>query len=99
VFVTIYAFQYFLLKTKHLWAFMKPKQGVECGSWVRPLCLLPHSRYLSPSSVFFALLQGAFFRTVFFRLCRKFCSGGDEGTVVPVCGEITRPERRTVQPQ
>jgi hypothetical protein len=21
------------LKTKHLWAFMKPKQGVECGSW------------------------------------------------------------------
>src|SRR5947209_14137852 len=22
------------LKTKHLWAFMKPKQGVECGSWV-----------------------------------------------------------------
>jgi hypothetical protein len=32
-------------------------------------------------------------------LCRKFCSGGHEGTVVPVGGGITRPERRTVRPQ
>jgi hypothetical protein len=32
------------------------------------------------------------------RLCRKFCSGGHEGTVVPVGGGITRPERRTVRP-
>jgi cold shock CspA family protein len=22
---------------------------------------------------------------VFFRFCRKFCSGGDEGAAVPVC--------------
>jgi len=33
------------------------------------------------------------------RLCCKFCSGCYEGTVVPVCGGITRPERRTVRPQ
>jgi hypothetical protein len=32
-------------------------------------------------------------------LCRKFCSGGHEGTIVPVGGGITRPERRTVRPQ
>ena len=34
-----------------------------------------------------------------FGLCRKFCSGGHEGTVVPVGAGITRPERRTVRPQ
>ena len=33
------------------------------------------------------------------RLCRKFCTGGREGAVAPVCGEIKRPGSRTVQPQ
>src|SRR5215475_5889671 len=33
------------------------------------------------------------------RLCRKFCSGGREGVVAPVGGEIRRPGRRTVRPQ
>src|SRR5438094_7028388 len=32
-------------------------------------------------------------------LCRKFWSGGREGTVAPVCGGITRPRSRTVRPQ
>jgi hypothetical protein len=32
-------------------------------------------------------------------LCRKFCSGGPEGAVALVCGGITRPGNRTVQPQ
>jgi hypothetical protein len=36
---------------------------------------------------------------VFRGLCRKFCSGGQEGAVALVCGEITRPGNRTVQPQ
>jgi hypothetical protein len=31
-------------------------------------------------------------------LCRKFCSGGVEGTVAPVGGVIRRPRRRTVRP-
>jgi hypothetical protein len=33
------------------------------------------------------------------RLCRKFCSGGREGVVAPVGGEIRRPGSRTVRPQ
>ena len=33
------------------------------------------------------------------RLCRKFCSGGHEGAVAPVCGGITRRGSRTVRPQ
>ena len=33
------------------------------------------------------------------RLCRKFCSGGREGAVAPVGGEIRRPGSRTVRPQ
>jgi integrase len=32
-------------------------------------------------------------------LCRKFCSGGREGVVAPVGGEIRRPGSRTVRPQ
>jgi hypothetical protein len=32
------------------------------------------------------------------RLCRKFCSGGREGGVAPVGGEIRRPGSRTVRP-
>ena len=32
-------------------------------------------------------------------LCRKFCSGGREGVVGPVGGEIRRPGSRTVRPQ
>src|SRR5262249_148081 len=32
-------------------------------------------------------------------LCRKCCSGGHEGAVALVCGGITRPGHRTVQPQ
>ena len=31
--------------------------------------------------------------------CRKFCVGGREEAVTPVCGEITRPGSRTVRPQ
>ncbi len=31
--------------------------------------------------------------------CRKFCSGGREGAVAPVCGGIRRPGSRTVRPQ
>ena len=34
-----------------------------------------------------------------FRLCRKFCSGGREGAVAPVCGGIKRPGSRTVRLQ
>jgi hypothetical protein len=34
-----------------------------------------------------------------FGLCRKFCSGGREGAVAPVGGEIRRPGSRTVRPQ
>ena len=33
------------------------------------------------------------------RLCRKFCSGGHERAVAPVCEGIKRRGRRTVQPQ
>ena len=33
------------------------------------------------------------------RLCRKFCSGGREGVVAPVGGEIRRPGSRIVRPQ
>jgi hypothetical protein len=33
------------------------------------------------------------------RLCRKFCSEGPDGAVVPVRAEITRRESRTIQPQ
>ena len=32
-------------------------------------------------------------------LCRKFCSEGPDGAVVPVRAEITRRESRTVRPQ
>ena len=32
-------------------------------------------------------------------LCRKFCVGGREEAVAPVCGGITRPGTRTVRPQ
>jgi len=32
-------------------------------------------------------------------LCRKFCSGGAEGTVAPVGGVIRRPGHRTVRPE
>ena len=32
-------------------------------------------------------------------LCRKFCSGGREEAVAPVCGGIKRPRSRTVRPQ
>ena len=31
--------------------------------------------------------------------CRKFCSGGHEGAVAPVCGGLRRPARRSVRPQ
>src|SRR5215216_4424684 len=31
------------------------------------------------------------------RLCRKFCLGGREGAVTPVCGRIRRPGSRTVR--
>jgi hypothetical protein len=34
-----------------------------------------------------------------FGLCRKFCSGGHEGTVVLVYMGIRRPGNRIVQPQ
>jgi maltose/moltooligosaccharide transporter len=33
------------------------------------------------------------------RFCRKFCSGGHEGAVVPVCVGIKQRGRRTVRPQ
>jgi len=33
------------------------------------------------------------------RLCRKFCSGGREEAVAPVCVGIKRPGSRTVRPQ
>jgi putative transposase len=33
------------------------------------------------------------------RLCRKFCSGGHEGAVGPVCVRIKQPGSRTVRPQ
>jgi len=33
------------------------------------------------------------------RFCRKFCSGGPEGAVAPVCGGMKRRGRRTVRPQ
>jgi hypothetical protein len=47
VFVTIEAFRTSPLKTKHLWAFMKPQQGVECGSWAKHCPLpLPAARLL-----------------------------------------------------
>ena len=32
-------------------------------------------------------------------LCRKFCSGGHEGAVAPVCVGIKQRGRRTVRPQ
>jgi hypothetical protein len=32
-------------------------------------------------------------------LCRKFCSGGHEGAVGPVCVRIKQPGSRTVRPQ
>jgi hypothetical protein len=31
-------------------------------------------------------------------LCRKFCSGGREGAVAPVCGRIRQPLSRTIRP-
>jgi putative transposase/transposase-like zinc-binding protein len=33
------------------------------------------------------------------RFCRKFCLGGHEGVVAPVCGGLKRRGRRTVRPQ
>jgi len=33
------------------------------------------------------------------RLCRKFCSGGYEEAVAPVCMGIKQPGSRTVRPQ
>ena len=33
-----------------------------------------------------------------FRLCRKFCSGGYEGAVAPICGGIMPRGHRTAQP-
>jgi hypothetical protein len=50
-----------------------------------------------------AVVQENRFREIecfqFIRLCRKFCSGGREGVVAPVGGEIRRPGSRTVRPQ
>jgi hypothetical protein len=32
-------------------------------------------------------------------LCRKFCAGGHEGAIGPVCVGIKQPGSRTVRPQ
>jgi len=37
-------------------------------------------------------------RTRLFRFCRKFCLGGREEAVAPVCGRIRRLGSRTVRP-
>src|SRR6266571_4027270 len=68
---------------------------IPCAPSVRdsygPVCTgEPVSRYLCPCAHLMA--QHSWF-------CRKFCSGGAEGTDAPVEEEIKRPRRRTVRPQ
>jgi hypothetical protein len=78
--------------------------------WQRPVLLLlsiaiAAGETMETSLILFALRHGAHLEygrpraRDRIRLCRKFCSGGHEEAVAPICVELKRPGSRIVQPQ